>query len=712
MGNLREIANTLPALVERPRIADSTVHALSLVDDAPDGYVWPNLDNMHEDDHPRVYVVIAAGAVGKSAAAAALSAELGWPLVDAAKAQVGSYSLSGLLHDALGFESSYMAEIAAGRAGVIVDALDEGHLRAGTSNFQEFLENVRKLAGGGAHQRATTVLFSRPDTAEIVGLFLTESNTPHSVMRLDFFTYEQACAFLNARLVELNRVYPERDYGIAEKHPVTYGKLRDLRLTEIAQALLSRTNVSLATDWPEVAEFLGYAPVLAVLAEYLAVPNPHSEVSKPLNQTVNPHEVLLQIVDELLSREQAKFGNQVVHKLLAQLPADDGEWAQASEAYSPQEQSLRLLTRYAAAELAVPYPATIPASLRQQYERDASQFIADHPFLAGAEAVNVVFSDFLLAKAAVDELCQVALKSTVNISNHAVGPFFYRFAASFAPSDPGGVGPKVPVVQERLLGALLESHTRAQLDPAKALFVYAQTRDTAILLFTTLDSDIRLTERRAVEFTITGVSGVTTFQKRLSRGVVVTDAGVSLGERSQRFVLGPAVTLTCAELDIEAAHLSVDAGERSSPSAIRAQHIRVLGNLSVETRSHNHLAIFGKVDWPALRPYVRDSTPMYDVVTGASYVDLRAIMKSFRQQAGSGPSVFKELLDQRVVKDSDGRRDFLRQLITLGIVQEKASHYYLNTTELTKYGVNWHAIVDGTPSDAVLSFIVQLRAVQ
>ncbi|WP_433273818.1 hypothetical protein ACQPZA_23550 [Pseudonocardia xinjiangensis] len=708
MSNLKEIAGNLKASSQKLHVVDSSVKALELVSEVPSGYVWPNVRSLNDSEIAHVVLVIAAGAVGKSTAARALAAKLNWPLVDAAKAQVGSYSLSGLLHDALGFESSYMSDVATGKAGVVIDALDEGHLKAGTSNFQEFLENICKLAGSN-HTSSSIILFSRPDTAEIVKLFLKESNTNHSVMQLDFFTYSQACDFLDSRLNELHQKHPEKDYGIAQQHPKAYAELRDLRLREIAQALLSRPIPDVDKEWAEVAEFLGYAPVLSVLAEYLAVPNPHGAVSRRLGTSTNSHEVLVQIVQAIMEREQLKFQNQVCAKLLAQLPATE-EWPNALDSYSADEQSVRLVARNLGLDIKVSLPAMLPDILRQQYEQDAAQFTADHPFLAGTSAVNVVFADYLLAKAAADQGVQAAVSPSPTVTTDSVGPFFYNFVASFAPRTEDAIDSTVAVIPERLLAPLLESHRRAQIDPATAMFLYVQTNTDGFLFFEKVSAKGK--SKNHAEYMVTDISGVTVFESTLSRGVVVTDGGVTLGEPSKRFILGPAVTLRCSELDIAAGSLSVDAAGNTSPRScvISAKVIRVLANLSVDVPTSNSLHIFGDVDWPALRPYMRGARPGLDVISSGSYVDLRAILKSFRQQAGSRPSVFKELLDRRVVKSSEGRKGFLRKLIALGIVYQATEHYYLETNELSKLGIGWHAVIDGVPTDAVLSFLARLQS--
>ena len=481
MRSFHDLARSLTPYFNKLQILDDSICALKFVDDVPVGYVWPNV-RATTIEGARIVLVVAAGAVGKSAAAVALAGSLKWPLVDAAKAQVGSYSLSGLLHDALGFESNYIAEVASGRAGIIVDALDEAHLRAGTMNFQAFLDNITKIAGTG-HQNTTIVAFSRPDTAEIVKLFLEETGTAYSLLDIDFFEHGQACDYLESRLAKLHYEHPGRNYNVAVRSASGYARLRDERMREIARTLLAKDVASIESAWADVAAFLGYAPVLSVLAEFLAVSNPYRELSRSLSLSGEASNILLRIIDDLLVREQGKFQEQVCQKLSAQLPALD-DWPETEKAYSPEEQGVRLVARHLDLNIVEPPPVLLPSSLRSQYEQDAAQFTADHPFLAGSDAVNVVFGDYILAKAAVDQNCRLVIEPDPSKALRSVGPFFYQFVHQFAPivNFVADEEQSQAHVEENLISLLVDSCTQSQISPTEPIFAHYQSGDDAGIL--------------------------------------------------------------------------------------------------------------------------------------------------------------------------------------------------------------------------------------
>lgn len=139
-----ELVGRLPCNASPVQPISEIHRALEATPTPISGYVPPTFEEISWPSAARVILVEAAGAVGKTSAAEALAERTRWPLIRAEKAQVGSYSLSGLIQDSLGFDSSYLQDIALGTAGLVVDSLDEAHLLAGTQNFLAFLENVPK----------------------------------------------------------------------------------------------------------------------------------------------------------------------------------------------------------------------------------------------------------------------------------------------------------------------------------------------------------------------------------------------------------------------------------------------------------------------------------------------------------------------------------------------------------------------------------------
>lgn len=701
--NLKALSELLaPRAAKKQEVVDSSITALRIVDEVPIGYVWPGIRDVDLKSQASVILAVAPGAVGKTAAAEALSGLMQWPLVDAAKAQVGSYSLSGLLHDSLGFESRYISQIASRSSGLIIDALDEAHLKAGTTNFEAFLDNIRKLSSPDIAGPPSIVIFSRPDTAEFIRLFFAEAGNECGTLSIDYFNYEQAGQFLESHLNQLHRRAQkenrENHYDIYRRHPESYIRLRDERMREISQTLLTKAVESPKEIWNSVSGFLGYAPVLAVLAEFLAVPNPSSEISRSLGANGDAKGILLRIIDDLLVREQGKFWNQAVPKLKALLPAADA-WDKWETVYSESEQGVRLVAKYLDLTLSAPSPASLPNSVRASYESNAAQFIADHPFLSGNEAVNVVFADYILAKAAVDMSCRMQLDGDPRKSLRAVGPFFYQFVSAFAFR-----GDKdVPQIAEELVSSMIESSIQSKIDPSKYHTFFFQSGDNATLLL-----EDGMHERKGrIEFDVVETTGALTIPASLSYALISSDAGIVLGRKGEPFTLGPMALIGCGEMEIHAENLYVNTGT-TGKCLISAPSMTVASRLKIDISDPGGLQILSTTKEPSVRPFVTADEGEFRVIPSSSYVDLRAILRSFRQGSGHEPSVFCELLDKRIIKDNPRRAIFLRRLQEIDIVSKVGSHYYISTKALSARGISWHAMADGIARTEIMSFIAEL----
>lgn len=707
MRTLLELAQTLPALAEPLKLANDADVSRLAFDPAPnpvEGYVWPNLQDWQEGNAARILVVRAPGAVGKSAAAATLASRLRWPLINAAKAQVGSYSMTGLIQDSLGLDSTYIQEVMTDRGGIIVDALDEAHLKAGTANFIAFLDNIRKLAGvESADARATIILFSRPDTAEFVEQYFIEEGAPVATCSISFFTNRQSNDFITAYMTSMSSTYTSRNYDVASRHPKAFAELRDFRMQEIAEVLLAEPVSDVQLRWRDVREFLGYAPVLAVVAEFLAVPNPLVEKTKKLSPRYGATGVLLQIIDQLLDREQKKFVDQVKFKLEADLPADE-VWDEELKFYGKEEQSVRLVAQVLRCKFVVPLPARMPETLRESYDRHVNQWLADHPFLAGNTAVNSVFSDFIMARAAVDPVSAMSLLPEPKSRVRDFGPFFFQFVHQFA-SKSAGIGD--PVISEDLVLAIIDSHTQSTASHDAHGFVFFQSEEAGTLI---LYQGMMDRSASFLSYEVVDLSGAFSISDRLPRGSVLTDAGVIIGTKDRNFLLGPYARVEAAEIAIMADSISVDPGpSKAGPSVLSAPNITVSGPLSISAPKKDSLVVSTDDPWPVFRPYVfKDAYPRKLLPT-RYYMDLRSILRVFDKGGGDRPAVFGEKLEQRIVKDSVTRRHYLERLQELQIIISAGPMYYLDTDRLAEYGLDIRAVSSGELTEVVGFFVDMLN---
>lgn len=702
---LEQLLNRLTASTEQPELVSPQGEAFDTEPRMIDGYVPPTFD---EDDWPEgatVLLVEAPGAVGKTAAAQALAEKLRWPLVRAEQAQVGSYSLSGLIQDALGFGGTYIQKIAQGTAGVVVDSLDEAHFRAGTQNFLAFLENVQRVSGAGdasSARRPSVILLSRSDTAELIKLAFSDADLPLAVAKLAFFDRSSAERFIGSylekRFSESGR--PEYNVHLASRLP--FQRLRDDRFRQVMRVIQGNADPDLALGWDASRDFLGYAPVLIALAESLAVRNPAAERSTlAVAQAQNENDLLHDIVMRVLMREQAKFSEQLGAKLQSVLPADVEADIDRDSLYSPLEQAIRVASLVQGNPLVAPPPSSLPTGVRDVYEQSANQFVADHPFVKGREFASVVFGDYVKAITCMDLTAKMALQRAPLRSVGEVGPFFINFIRRFA------AGAERCTVAESLVEPLIQSWAQEVelLGATSHAFIHL-TSDLSLLHF--LQPSKPGKDATEVDFEISDVSGAFHFRRNLRNMTVVTDQGLILGTRSEHLTLGPDVVILADEVVIEAETLSV--------GKVRDRDIVAI---ACEVLAANYLThVLGATD--SLKLYVEDPPPRLRSfksqldfenrhVPYVDYVDLRAILTSFRSSVHLGLSAGEERFRHNVIKENENRHRLVAALIEKGVINSQGSWYLLDSRALGEIGFSLADVKGGTPSRAVLKFLAESR---
>lgn len=704
--HLTQLVAQLPGADQQPVLAESQGDAFVVDPRPPDGYVSPTFAVETWDEGSTVLLVEAPGAVGKSVAAEALGQILNWPLVRAEKAQVGSYSLSGLVQDALGFESDYIQNIARGRAGVVVDSMDEAHFRAGSQNFLAFVDNIHRVSGADSpdkNRQPSVILMSRTDTAELIKLAFADSGTPLAIVKLDFFDHNSANKFVTSVLEKRFAETKRAEYNIHFRAPLPFERLRDQRFRQVMRILLGKQDVELNRDWDESKEFLGYAPVLIALAESLAVMNPVAErTTLETAQSQNESELLNDIVLRILKREQAKLAEQIGDKLRALLPASSESGIDVAALYSPLEQVVRVASLVQGNPFVVALPEGLPHEVRDSYEQSTNQFIADHPFIKGRTFASVVFSDYVKAVMCLDVSASACLTRSPVEEVGEVGPFFLNFVRRF------GDEMDACVVSEAIVEPLMHSWSQGQeLNGAESgatlLSLFAAG---AFLIFTDHSRGTRIGGEG--RFEVSDLSGAFHLRRTIRDLAILTDQGVILGSRSEILTLGPHVIVLADEIVVMAEALNVnessDGGEVILAS--RSLEANYLSRVSGATAS---LGLF--VDEPPARlhAFKRELKHGRGLVPYDDYVDLRAILTSFRTTVHSGLSVSADRFHRYVMRAGDNRDRMLDALMSKGIIRRDGEYYLLDSGALGKLGFGLLEVKSGTPNEEVLSFLAKTR---
>lgn len=697
---LRDLLSHLPAM-DGPISAPAHGYtSLSLDPEAVPGYVPPTFTVSDWPEGASVLLIEAAGAVGKSAAAREIASELNWPLVRAEQAQVGSYSLSGLIQDALGFGSTFIADVANGVAGVVIDSLDEAHFRAGTENFLAFLENVWKVAGASAppsDRPPSVILMSRSDTAELVRLAFADADVRLACASIDFFDRLGARKFIDAYLNQRSVETKRPEYNAPRAHPVAFEKLRDGRLKQIAAVLSRNPAVDLQESWDTVDDFLGYTPVLIAMAESLAVTNPWAQEKELAAQ--DQSNLLREIIDNILVREQGKLSQHLQPKLQSLLPPSSESDVLAGSLYQPAEQAARILAYLRGEELATDLPGVLPASVRTVYDEAVRTFLPEHPFLRNRAFASVVFGDYIMAAACRSHELGAALEARPVTYVENVGPFFTRFLAD-------GIQPGELAVPESLAEAIVESwNLEADL---------VRSQDSEVLITLAEGHSFMMCGREAqqghneppeLEFMVDDVSGAFHVSRPLRRTTIVTDQGVIVGRAGQQLLLGPRTILMAGEVVIEAETLRVDTERGSRAGVIIAADTVSANYLNKVEADIGDLHVF-TTDPPArLREYARALTVGSSVIPYQRYLDLRTILTAFRPGGPGTLAVLAAKIDNKIVKANQERARILAHLTNIGAVTASGVMYHLDLAVLGQHGFGLQDLKTGQPTEAVLSFL-------
>lgn len=329
-----------------------------------------------EPETADIFIVAAAGAVGKTTLAHRLAAKCNYALVDLARAsQLGGNFFKGGIANAFGNRA--LSDAADGRIGLVVDSLDEAQLRAG---WDGFTAGLLDLAGLVAEPKALpAVLFGRSLAAEDAWLILSYAGHKPCILEIDFFDEARASRYVIARLEGLAAA--EAELGSAYgSHPEKFQEL----------ALGARGRLA-GVDIPGQRRFTGYAPVLDALCRFSLDKqnlNPQSRIGELDGGT--PTELVRSIGVAILEREQGKLVNQ----LRQSIHSDQRESLEAL--YGPDEQRALLCSRMFGG------PAPRLGELRnpklsEAYREMVETFLGSHPFKSGVWApANQVFAADLL----------------------------------------------------------------------------------------------------------------------------------------------------------------------------------------------------------------------------------------------------------------------------------------------------------------------------
>ncbi|HVH74332.1 MAG TPA: hypothetical protein VM755_05395 [Stellaceae bacterium] len=366
-----------------------------------------------------VAFIEAPAAVGKTTLVRYISSERRAPLLDLARAAPGADTLAGSL-SMLGPQA--LQRLQAGQLAVLVDALDEGLIRSGVWNFDEFIRTSALVVDAAERHPGTLslVLFGRPPAIADAkaGFELYATHVPLIHLKIDFF--DEAGA---RRLVQQR----------ANVSQAGVNRVLDEYFGAIARAL--RLNGRL---WHEEVGrgFAGYAPLLdtlgyicarenlANLANSFAAQNSQEAwavLEKVLNDWPAPGSADSPSASSLILRERnEKFLPALRKRNWEEPPA----WI-----YDQNEQFQYISQCVRNAPYQISNRGQISPREREIYRDMVELSVPTHPFIRERQFVNGVFA----AVVAAYQICEVSAPTSqiAQIEQCARTPFLWRACRSF-----------------------------------------------------------------------------------------------------------------------------------------------------------------------------------------------------------------------------------------------------------------------------------------
>lgn len=335
--------------------------------------------SLEQKNPPKILLISAAGATGKSALAYHLSATNKIPILDLSKqTPVGANSLSGLLLEIFGTTgiSSFFKEMHDGKISIIIDAIDEGYIKTTEEAFNAFLSNIADIADKS--DGISFILLGRTQALEHTWLHMSERKINSSLIKIEPFNTEQAKSFIDKKL--------------SGSRNSQYEVTRNYIIDTIGVFFSSRSSTSAIL----FESFMGYAPVLQAVSTLLKQNNNYHSLLESLKRSEERGiDLIIRIVEYILERERdEKIQPQVLPELLRTY-SDTFKSDIQERAFKICEQCARVVSKL----LRRNFEGRISdnENFNLAYEKKMAQWIEEHPFLQSGKIQNQIFESYVVA---------------------------------------------------------------------------------------------------------------------------------------------------------------------------------------------------------------------------------------------------------------------------------------------------------------------------
>ena len=679
------------------------------VNDTPNPrYVQPIFSTIEQfgngessSEEARVILISAVGATGKSALAEEMSYRLQCPIVNLGEAEVmGGNSLTGIIYKKMtpADGASFVQELQAGKATMILDGLDEGFQRTKTQGYFDFLDD---MIGMTSTNGKSFILLGRTNAIELAALHLDYRGVKTITYQIEPFTIDQAKEFV--------RLIIKDEKGV-DVYGRPYQDLLDYIITSIGGFFKDRHEAKHC----QYERFIGYAPVLLSIAAFLE--NNKNNFQRVLEDfrkdQLRGTSLVINIVEGILKRDkELKILPQLIEPTIKDRSQDFQNEARTL-AYNYDEQCARVL--YRCLNRDYPYTVTGDEAFDFAYNQGISRWIDEHPLLAGNKISNTVFEGYILARLISNSKYRGAVDEYISHSTGISYMFFSIYQELHKDDD----------FLDLSIVSYLYTSIKA-LDNKKKFYTLEMTYDEA-------DADELTEAERQCNICFKGNEDSSLesfdFQVLISSksvlpfhnyiGDVFIDVPINLNIYSSRIVLSAPGYINCKSIDIMADEIVLARRNKDSLFTIETEKLDLL----VE---NNYPAIIGDADTKSFFSIVCDNNlpyPLNDYQTSISqrcekltpkqrdyYLKMRRTLIMFRSHSKGEFAKVQSKIQNRIASKPEGKV-VVDALLDSGVIYLKNRMYFINKEVMNEVlGLKFDSIRTCVINDKVTTFLQSLE---
>ena len=685
-------------------------------------FVEPSLTKMEAHSSPKVLLVTAPAAVGKSTVARELAVRTGAAIWNLQGRRVSDNSFSGGIFDAFGPGSAgnVYEGLRNGTMVLILDAIEESEQLSGELHFIPFLRNMCAYFRD-TDEPHSLIVFAREDTT-VLRIVLDDQEVAYDHWRIDYFDQTRAFEFIDKKASYLCAALKRSP----DVNSPMFHNCKALAFEILGKCVDPDSDV-----WKSDAarQFVGYAPVLEALTSYLIRDPNLVKVENELKSKLEGQEtggakkiweLINEIVSGILSREQTKLIDPL--KVELETKFTDSGWADWEQLYTPEEQILRVLGRVHGIKLRGFIPTDFPRQGRDQYSDSVNQWFNQHPFLDAGNPVfaSRVFQEYCYAFATTqhDNEIMAAVRNTLLDPSYVTVPMLARFvmhidvnaAANIEETVTEARKMKSVRVRDQDIGFVIESLLTRSLEDVDLAFeilpeISSDHQDADHVCYVN-DSDKRTQLQSTYEINIKTDVGYVHFPRKIRNVVAEVQGGVLIGVSGGSVKIGPAVSIVADEIEFLMDALFVETKE-SEPVILIASRARPQPRTRIETHGTGEFAVNWKNIWGEWGPYRMtevnyspDATPELQNV----FCEFCKMLRTFGGKGYGGLAKYKLHVEKKARTSADGMA-LLKYMLHSHLLTEDQNFYYLSEEKASSLGITHLHLMSKTMGDGVRAFL-------